>query len=146
MGITVNGYGVVYFCVEDLTDLASVVGMVPESGVSELRLAAEQSFTEYLTARDLKVVSNEWYNTVTSGLSDLFARVHGIGFYSGTEDAEPAGDEVPEDSGQSDVNPHADADADESDVEQDDNDASDEGPTSVSADSGDGRVPESFDF
>ena len=141
MGITIMGYGVVYFCVEDLTDLASVIGMVSESDVSGLRLAAEQSFDEYLTTRNLKVVTNEWYDSITSAVGGLLAVADDPGIYFHSSADGSAGTEVPEDAGQHDDAPVADNTL----AGQDSIVAVEEGPASVSADSSDGSAG-TFEF
>lgn len=145
MGITIPGYGVAYFCVEDIIDLGSAVGMVSESEVSELRLAAEQSFFEYLKTHNLKVVSDEWYYTVSSALSSLSAAVDNTRFHYGDPSVESAGTEVPEDAGQHDDDAHDSTDSDEPVAEQDDNAPVDKRSDSVSGDSGNGE-PAGFDF
>lgn len=146
MGITVQGYGVVYFCVEDLTDLASVIGMVSESEVSGLRIAAEQSVSEYLAQNNLKVVPNDWYDVVSASVSSLSFAVHDIGVRIGLATDGPTGEEVSAESDESAESGSGDDSGNSEATGQDSDSSVDEGPTSVPADSSDEREPESFSF
>jgi len=97
LGITVLGYGVVYFWVSCLTEAATGIGMVSEESVRGLEEAAEQSFNAYLAERELQVVTNEWYYNVVVAISSLHAVALGSGVRSDIETPESAGTEVPDD-------------------------------------------------
>lgn len=117
-GCDIEDYGVVYFCLTCLTEIAQVIGLVPEQRVRDAELEAGQSVTDWLNARDLKVITNEQLAVLTDGVTRLstalvpvvFDRVHHGDESGGTNDGAagseaPADDEKPADSPQQDSKP-----------------------------------------
>lgn len=143
-GLTVPGYGVVYFCLADLNDLARTIGMVNESEVSELRAAAEQSFLAYCHKNNFRVVRGEWYDAVSSAIGRLSAIGDDSGLYSGPPTDESAGAEVPADPSSAERTESDDDSGDTESTGQDSDSPVDEGSSSVPASSDD--EPAGFTF
>lgn len=70
-GFDVEDYGTVYFCLDCLTEVADVIGLVPEQRVRDAELETGQSVSDWLTSRDLKVVTNEQLAVLTANLTSL---------------------------------------------------------------------------
>lgn len=126
-GWSIDYYGVFYFCVSCLTEVAEIIGMVSSDLLREAELDSARQFEDQLKKRDLKVVPNEQY---LSWLS-IVSRLHdGLNRYVYTPDIPVITDTAPtESTTNEDVSGV---------VEQEPELVVDERPVSVSTSSGDG--------
>lgn len=122
-------YGVVYFCVFCLAEVATVIGMVDGKLLEAAETDSARQFRDYIQSNDLKVITNEQYLS----WSDLIGRLH-VAFV--TPDL---GSWLSMDETATQTESTTDEDASRA-IEQEFNFTLDEGPTSVSASSSDGDV------
>lgn len=69
----IDYYGVVYFCIDCLREVASILGMVDGSLLREAEVNSAQAFEKELVKRDLKVISNEQYLSWVATISNFHA-------------------------------------------------------------------------
>jgi len=149
-GANVDFYGALYFCESCLAEAATLIGMIPAETLEGVRVEAGQSIREYLFQKQMRVVTDEFYNAAVNfiGAFHLSNAVDPI--YSVPEDDESDGAEVPDDAnGTPETVVSTDAtDSEfvgepgkaESEIDEQGFDfAFDEGPDSVPDDSGDGE-------
>lgn len=91
IGLDVDDYGVVYFCIPCLTEAANVIGLVPEQRVHEAELAAGQSISDYLKARELSVVTNGQLDTLRNSIVSLSSAIVPVVFGDVPDSSEPTG-------------------------------------------------------
>lgn len=77
-GLNIQFYGAVFLCVPCVSEAGDRIGMVrPEDNVSQ-NLQTGQSVEDFLTAHNLKVISNELYDLLT-GLVASYRDTNGAG-------------------------------------------------------------------
>lgn len=70
-GMTLEFYGAVYLCVVCLTEAGRVINMVTAEEFTQAEADSSRSFAEQLNAREMRVISNEQYDTLTLALGML---------------------------------------------------------------------------
>lgn len=74
-GMDLEDYGAVYFCLDCMREGGLAAGLIHPDAHADVKLGAEQSLSDYLTKRDLKLVTNEFYelcNNLVSRVPDAF--------------------------------------------------------------------------
>jgi hypothetical protein len=129
---SIDYYGVVYFCISCLTEVATVIGMVDGKLLEDAELDSTRQFYKYLAKHELRVISNGQYDSWVNAVSNLHVDIlngehsqYGVLDESSTQ-TESATDEIVSGT-----------------VEQESKPIIDEGPISLSASSSDGKP---FDF
>lgn len=135
-GFDVDDYGTVYLCIPCLTEVGTVIGLVPEQQVRDASLEAGQSVNEWLLARDLKVITNEQYNSLLAGLTSMSTALVPVVFNSVPNGDEPGGtnDRV------SGSEAQGESEGDSEGSGQDSKPNRRRGPASISSDSGNGHL------
>lgn len=124
---SIDYYGVVYFCVFCLAEVAGVIGMIDSRLLEAAEMNSARQFEEYLRINGLKVIKNEQYISWVSSISQLHADITDYsGDFDVQDDIKPTQSESATDENVSRV------------IEQEFDFAFDEGPISVSASSSDG--------
>lgn len=72
-GWSIDYYGVVYFCVFCLTEVAEVIGMINGKLLQAAEMNSARQFEDYIQKNELKVITNEQYLLWTGLISDLHA-------------------------------------------------------------------------
>lgn len=86
-GFDLDWYGVVYFCLDCLTEVASTIGMVPHEALTVLEGEFEQTLNTYLTTNKLRLITDEQYNAIAMAFGSLCHGVTGNGSSIRVEDA-----------------------------------------------------------
>ena len=69
----VQFYGVIYFCVTCLAEVAGIIGMVDGGPVREAEANSAQVFERFVSDNDLKVIAGEQYRAWVSAVSSVHA-------------------------------------------------------------------------
>lgn len=126
-GWSIDYYGVVYFCVFCLTEVAGVIGMVDSKLLEAAEMDSARQFDAYIQDNGLKVITNEQYLS----WADTVSRLH-ADFVSGDIISL-----IPMDQQTALTEPATDEDVSRV-IEQEFDFTFDEGPVSVSTSSSDG--------
>jgi hypothetical protein len=126
---SIDYYGVVYFCVFCLTEVASIIGMVDGKLLEAAEANSARQIEDYIQKNDLKVITNEQYFSWV----DLISRLHAdITINSSISDVVSVNKSTQ-------TEPTADEDVSRT-IEQEFDFTFDERPTSIPASSSDGDV------
>ena len=69
--VDIEFYGVIYFCLSCLEEIATTIDMVPKRVLQFAEEAATQSFNSYVEKNNLKVITREQYELSVSALLNL---------------------------------------------------------------------------
>lgn len=92
IGLDVEWYGVIYFCIECVTDMGSTIGMVPAAMLADNERLTKQLIEDYCKTHDYSLVSNEQYQRLAYARGVLDSIVLPLGLDSIPEPEADEGD------------------------------------------------------
>lgn len=145
-GLNIDYYGGVFLCVGCLAEAAGVIDMVHRSELDEAKAEAEQSLIENLDARDLVGVHREWYDAFIDIVDSFYPSTYNSDVRSDDETTDSAGEEVSDDSDNTDGKPTESDSATSEPSGQDDKPTRKRGRSNVPANSGNESATEFTGF